>query len=414
VRVAVILTLFGLFAASVLPDGQATAATMVQGGFTTSASVSGTNFSPGGAVGITARVTSATARTMRVEVEVYSPTAARLDQIIFDNELLPEGTQRTFPVTWNVPAGAVTGGYTVKVGVSGAGGGLSFHRNDSAAFFTVGMGSPPPAGGPIRIMPLGDSLTDGFTVEGGYRIELSTLLASANHSVDFVGSRYGGVPALVDKNHEGHPGMRIDQLAEDLTAWLLAYRPQIVLLLVGTQDMLQNHDVQGASSRLSSLIDQIRAAVPDAAIVVSSLPRNSDVVVLGRIQDFNAQIPGIVASKGSAVSYVDAYVAIEAGHLGPDGTHLTANGYVKLASVWYPTVHAILNVLAPPPSPTATATATVAPTPSLCEPRPRVIVSTVKSPPNRLTATISVTGTGNSLKELRFGEVKNATVTVGN
>lgn len=262
-------------------------------------------------------------------------------------------------MTWNVPAGAATGGYTVKVGVFTPTWGQTLHWNDSAAFFTVGLASPPPPGGPIRIMPLGDSLTDGFNVNGGYRIDLWTLLA-AHHRVDFVGSRHNGVPGLADKDHEGHPGWRIDELASGATPWLCAYRPQIVLLLIGTNDMTQNFDVGGAPSRLSALIDQIRLDVPDAAIVVSSVPRTRDAVTLARIQAYNVQTPGIVASKGSKVGYVDAFAAIEPSHLAADGTHLTHNGYGKLAAVWYPPVRAILDALAPP-TPTPTPTPTLAP-----------------------------------------------------
>jgi hypothetical protein len=171
--------------------------------------------------------------------------------------------------------------------------------------------------------------------------------------------------------------------------------------------MTQNYDLSGAPSRLSSLIDQIRSAVPDAAIVVASLPRNSDNETLRRIQDFNAQIPGIVASKGSMVSFLDAFAAIDPVHLAADGTHLTHNGYGRLAAAWYPALHAILNTLAPP-----TPTTTASPPPVSCSPRPRVLVSTAKSGAGQLTATIEATGPGNGLRELRIGDARNAIVDV--
>lgn len=409
-RVAVVVVLLAVLTAWAGADGPVRAATITHGGFTTGASVSAANVSPGDTVTITARVTSATTRTVLVDVEVYGPTSVRLQQFPFDNEAFTAGVERTFPVSWNVPAGAATGGYTVKVGVFMPQWGQNLHWNDSAAFFTVGMGTAPPPGGPVRIMPLGDSLTDGFTVNGGYRVDLWTMLA-AQHSVDFVGSRHNGVPGLGDKDHEGHSGWRIDELADGTTPWLLAYRPQVVLLLIGTNDMTQNFDVSGAPSRLSALVDQIRTAVPDASIVVSSLPRNSNAATLARIQEYNAQIPGIVASKGSKVSFVNAFAAIEPTHLAADGTHLTHNGYGKLATVWYPPVHALLDVLAPPPIPTLAPTATPTPFP-WCSPRPRVLVSTAKGVPGQLTATIATTGAGNGLQELRVGDARNAIVTV--
>ena len=400
----VVTILLAVLIPSVLPNAPASAATLTRGGFTTSATVPAANFTPGDVVPITARVTSSTTRMMMVYLEVRGPTATRLAQFELDNESFTEGVERSFTVNWMVPVDAATGGYTVEVRIFTPGQGQNPHWNESAAFFTVGMGSAPPAGGPVRIMPLGDSLTDGFTVNGGYRIDLWTMLASAHHSVDFVGSRHNGVSGLADKHHEGHLGWRIDELAGGATPWLQAYRPQIVLLMIGTNDMMQNYDLAGAPSRLSALIDQIRSVVPDAAIVVASIPRNGNGDVQTRILAYNAQIPGIVASKGNKVSYVDAYTAIDPVHLADDGTHLTHNGYGRLAQVWYPAVHSIMNAQFPPTPPP--------PSPTVCSPRPRMLVTTVRSGPNQLTSTISATGQGNVLRELRFVEARNATIDV--
>ena len=41
-------------------------------------------------------------------------------------------------------------------------------------------------------MPLGDSLTDGYNIPGGYRIELVSRLDADDLDVDFVGSLRNG------------------------------------------------------------------------------------------------------------------------------------------------------------------------------------------------------------------------------
>src|SRR5215813_8194488 len=66
--------------------------------------------------------------------------------------------------------------------------------------------------GGVRVMPLGDSITDGSTVPGGYRINLWQRMAAGGYTVDFVGSEFNGPAALGDHDHEGHSGWRIDQL----------------------------------------------------------------------------------------------------------------------------------------------------------------------------------------------------------
>jgi lysophospholipase L1-like esterase len=408
-------------------SGPARAATLSRGGFITSATVSAASFASGDTVSIVVHVTSGANTTARVFVDLYTPTATVLNPVTFENEAFVAGVERTFPVTWQVPGAATAGGYSVEVRIFDPNVVAPLHVNDSAAFFTVGMAGGWPPGGPVRIMPLGDSLTDGYTVEGGYRIDLRTLLVSAPKDVDFVGSRYNGPPGLADKNHEGHVGWRIDELAGGITPWLRAYQPQIVLLMIGTDDMLQGFDPAGAPGRLGALIDQIKAALPGAPIVVSSLPRVSDADALVRIQTFNDAIPSVVAARGSTVTYVDAYTAIQPSHLDVDGVHLTTEGYSQLAQVWYPAVIAALGHLPEPtatftPTATQTATSTQTPTPTLvpsptstpapCAPRPPVLVSVRTIGGGRLGFTITATGAGNGLREIRVGAARNATIEI--
>ena len=70
-----------------------------------------------------------------------------------------------------------------------------------------------PAAPPIRVLPLGDSITDGAGAPGGYRLRLYQLLTNAGFNVDFVGTLTdNGAPGLPDPDHEGHSGWRIDQI----------------------------------------------------------------------------------------------------------------------------------------------------------------------------------------------------------
>src|SRR5690242_12081668 len=57
--------------------------------------------------------------------------------------------------------------------------------------------------GGVRVMPLGDSITEGTQVPGGYRIGLWQRLSNAGYRVDFVGSQYNGPSSLGDHDHEG-------------------------------------------------------------------------------------------------------------------------------------------------------------------------------------------------------------------
>ncbi len=213
----------------------------------------------------------------------------------------------------------------------------------------VGVGAAPgPAGAapgdPVKIMPLGASHTWGMnsSTGNGYRQELWHRLRAAGVSVDFVGSQQSG--NLPDRDNEGHPGWRIQDIAGSVDGWLATYRPDVVLLHIGTNDMKQNTDVARAPERLSGLIDRILAGAPGATVVASSLPPIPDAETNKRIDAFNAAIPGIVQAKAAAgkkVLFADIHAAVPVSDI-TDGTHVADAGYAKMGSVWYSALETVL------------------------------------------------------------------------
>jgi lysophospholipase L1-like esterase len=206
------------------------------------------------------------------------------------------------------------------------------------------------AGAPVKVMPLGDSITDGFQVPGGYRIDLWQKFLLAGQSVDFVGSGNNGPPALGDKDHEGHSGQRIDQIASQLNPWLAAYQPRIILLLLGANDVAQNFPAATIKARLEALLDQIAAQLPTAHVIVSSLTPLGPAAWNLVAQDVNAAIPGMVAARvaqGKKLSFADNYAALTAADL-DDGVHPNAAGYSKMANVWHAALSPLLGGNVPP------------------------------------------------------------------
>ncbi|NJP99706.1 SGNH/GDSL hydrolase family protein [Streptomyces zingiberis] len=192
----------------------------------------------------------------------------------------------------------------------------------------------------VRVMPLGDSITDGYNVPGGYRIDLWQKFVAGGHSVDFVGSASNGPGNLPDRNHEGHSGWTIAQIDANITNWLRAYTPDTILLHIGTNDMYGS-DPNGAAGRLNTLIDRITAQAPNAHLFVATIipiPWAD-----GTVRSFNAQIPGIVQNKvnaGKKVHLVDMYSALNASDLA-DGVHPNATGYSKMATRWYEALRSV-------------------------------------------------------------------------
>jgi lysophospholipase L1-like esterase len=240
-----------------------------------------------------------------------------------------------------------------------------------AAAFTAALsvaGAMVPAGaahaesnGGVRVMPLGDSITEGTQVPGGYRIGLWQRMAAGGYRVDFVGSQFNGPSNLGDHDHEGHPGWRIDQIDANITGWLQATTPHTVLLHAGTNDILQNFNVSGAPGRLSTLIDHITNTAPSAEVFVATIIPLSNSGQESAARTFNAAVPGIVQGKvnaGKHVHLVDMHAALSTSDL-IDGIHPTAGGYDKMAATWYSALRSVPGSIGTPSDTTPTSSTLV-------------------------------------------------------
>ena len=231
---------------------------------------------------------------------------------------------------------------TAVVGVVLAGGAALL----SAAPASAVPAAPGESNGGVKVMPLGDSITDGFNVPGGYRINLWQRLVAGGYTVDFVGSGFNGPDTLGDHDHEGHSGWRIDEIDANIVGWLQAEEPRTILLHIGTNDMNQNHDVPGAPGRLSALIDKIRATAPDVELFVAQITPESDPTLESRVTAFNAALPDIVAQKGPMTHLVDMHSAITTADLA-DGVHPNATGYDKMGDRWFAALQSVPGSVTP-------------------------------------------------------------------
>jgi lysophospholipase L1-like esterase len=221
-----------------------------------------------------------------------------------------------------------------------------------ATLTSLGVTSAQAQTPPTRILPLGDSLTSGVSgsvVNGGYRSRLYTLLTNAGYNVDFIGLNTDtNNPTLPDRDHQGVGGIRIDTVQASINDWLDAMaEPDVVLLLLGTNDFSQGFAINSVQTRMNDLISAIAVKRPFAKIIVSNLLVRTDSATLDAQEAvFSAAIPGIVNTQvalGRQVSFLDMRSGILASDLS-DGVHPTLAGYNKMADLWFP---AITNVISP-------------------------------------------------------------------
>ena len=210
---------------------------------------------------------------------------------------------------------------------------------------------------PLRIMPIGDSITEGDN--GGYRFTLWQLISQSAGMPNFVGRRSGRLsdpPEFPDDEHEGYSAYRIEQITEGAGFWnappieqrLKDWDPAVVTIHAGTNDAQQNYFFDGNPNkgiapvidRLDDLVSRIVAYNPAIYIVVAQIiPANppASEVTSDYVRRLNALIPGLVArhqALGHRVSMVDQYTPMLA-HPNPDGIHPSAEGAQVMGRVFF-------------------------------------------------------------------------------
>ncbi|HWS32906.1 MAG TPA: SGNH/GDSL hydrolase family protein [Actinoplanes sp.] len=227
---------------------------------------------------------------------------------------------------------------------------MTRHRLGSVAaslVFGAGLVAPTPAlaaaagAAPLRIMPLGDSITVGSGSPGrnGWRADLQRRLRAAGVRTDFVGSARAGTTG--DRDHEGHGGWTIEQLAGVVGRSLATYRPDVVLLHAGTNNITRGDDPVVAAGRLSALIDRVRAGAPDADVYVATIVGTAVAAEVPANHAYNALIPAVVRARGPRVHLVDQSVVTGVDIY--DRHHPNRFGYRKMAYTWYEAIRGTLH-----------------------------------------------------------------------
>ncbi len=234
------------------------------------------------------------------------------------------------------------------------------------------------AGATVRILPLGDSMTKGSTQTQAeashptYRYWLWQQLQGRD--VDFVGSWTAPNFAYdFDQDNEGHGGYMtggiLNGVADDpgqgkLALWLTKYQFDVVLLMLGTNDVLNAVPTAESVRNLEGIIAQLRAKNPNAVILLAKIPPTS--FPRPGIEALNAAIPGVAArtsTSQSPVVVVDMYTGYDgvADNQAPLGIHPAESGEKKIAARWYAALQPYLGT---GPTPSATPSPTPTPTPS--------------------------------------------------
>jgi lysophospholipase L1-like esterase len=227
-------------------------------------------------------------------------------------------------------------------------------------------------------MPLGDSITEGAfpwgNASGGYRLPLYQDLTADGLAFQFVGSqidtRSAALQAAGKAAYEGHAGFGADDIADHLLGanpsraggngghWLdgtgsrRPVYPDMVLLMAGTNDVMEGFPAPAAAASIDRLLGILFAARPTAHVLVGSLLPIDDPRHLATVRTLNAVIRKKIVpecrQRGGLVTFVDHYANFVNANgtvnssLLYDRTHPVAAGYALIASTWSTAIGAVL------------------------------------------------------------------------
>jgi lysophospholipase L1-like esterase len=198
----------------------------------------------------------------------------------------------------------------------------------------------------IRIMPLGDSITYGYTdgsltndITVGYRQKLYLDLVKLGYNVNFVGNLMSGqsVSPAFDYDHEGHPGWRDDQVAGYVYRWLLDTPPDIVLLHIGTNDL------DTSPTDVDQILKEIYRFDKNIIVILARIINRK--IYNPETTMFNNNVEKMALKRianGDKILIVDQENALNYITDMADNLHPNMLGYEKMADVW---LDALLTIL---------------------------------------------------------------------
>jgi hypothetical protein len=197
---------------------------------------------------------------------------------------------------------------------------------------------------PVRIMPLGDSITYGSgditdpNMTTGYRQHLHQLLIDTGYNIDFVGGRQNGksVTQPFDPDHQGSPGFTASKIAINVYDYLAVNPADIVLLHIGSND-------EGSSyADTGRILDEIHRYSPEIIVIVSKIINTKG---SRTIAESNKNLERIVlerTKRGEKIILVDQEQALSYPADIWNKSHPADSGYRKMAAVWFEVLTKIL------------------------------------------------------------------------
>jgi lysophospholipase L1-like esterase len=202
-----------------------------------------------------------------------------------------------------------------------------------------------------RIMPVGDSITEGGKAFSTYRVPLLEKLRAAGYSVEYVGSRTRQSP-LGPLQHEGYSGKNAEYLAKVVGKSFHDHPADIVLIHAGHNHFANEKPIPGIIAATESMITTFRTQNPHVIILLAQVIPSGKLPKYAYLPDLNraiAELAKRLDTPTQRVILVDQAEGFDpAKDAIADHTHPNARGADKMAAKWFA---ALVKILEKPKQP---------------------------------------------------------------
>ena len=191
---------------------------------------------------------------------------------------------------------------------------------------------------PIRILAVGDSVTQGGKTFVTYRLPLDQKLRAAGVHYEFVGSQQSEGPNG-PLWHEGYGGKNAEFLAGILPQKLQLAKPDIILLHCGHNHTVEEKPVPGIIAAERTIIAAARKQNPKVVILLAQVIASGKLPKYGYLPELNQAEVLLVRELNqpeAPVIIVDQFTGFDPQKDAvADLVHPNAQGAEKMASRWF-------------------------------------------------------------------------------